>query len=108
MLGALNDYDYLVPKRWNWGCYDLVRLVPYGFVQFIQVTRAGERSLKTKYMIQLLDALDKHETYKIKKVAVIFLVPTYSKFKLPKCKYGKYDVLFNKDCKLHRINLLKN
>jgi hypothetical protein len=40
-------------------------------------------TVKTQYMIQLLEVLDKHKTYQVKEIALVFLVPTYSTFKLP-------------------------
>ena len=45
--------DYLVPKRWNQGCYDLLQILADGVVQFVQITMAETHSFKIRYVIQV-------------------------------------------------------
>lgn len=83
LLGKLADNDYLVPQKWNQGCYDFVRLLPGYCVQFVQVTLARTHKLKVKYMIPLLEALVKGKalvqgSYKVKKIEAVFLVSSHN------------------------------
>eukprot|EP01123_Difflugia_compressa_P001838 TRINITY_DN12312_c0_g1_i1.p1 TRINITY_DN12312_c0_g1~~TRINITY_DN12312_c0_g1_i1.p1 ORF type:complete len:249 (-),score=18.56 TRINITY_DN12312_c0_g1_i1:9-662(-) len=47
---------WLIPQRWNQGCYDAVQLIN-NTVRVFQVTRAKSHSLKLKYVVQLLHVL---------------------------------------------------
>jgi hypothetical protein len=78
-----NAEDYIVPSRWNQGCYDLVRILHNNTVQFIQITLAARHQLKTRYITQFLEAFEKEGKNKVERVNVVFLVPNHTVFTMP-------------------------
>ena len=52
--------DWLLPKRWNQGCFDGLYRPSPDTVKAIQITIAEKHSCKLKYLIPIVEALDTH------------------------------------------------
>jgi len=98
------DNTWLLPQRWNQGCYDAIQLLSsdkLNVVRIIQVTRAGSHSLKFKYINTLLNSLDT-AGFKITSVELVFILPSDHSpeiFKLSKVEgklLPKYQTLLNR------------
>jgi hypothetical protein len=77
---VLTENTWLVPKRWNQGCYDAVQILADG-VRFVQVTLSKSHDLKLRYIVQLLDNLLIRDS--IQKVEIALVIPstaTYTDF----------------------------
>lgn len=65
---------WLLPQLWNNALFDAVQLHSDGEVRIIQVTRAKQHSLKLKYAVKLLRALER-SNYKVTRVEFAFIKP---------------------------------
>jgi len=52
----LKDYDWLIPTRWNQGCFDVIQILPNG-LRVVQVTIAKTHSLKLRFVRKLVQQL---------------------------------------------------
>ena len=52
----LKDYDWLIPTRWNQGCFDVLQILPNG-LRVVQVTIAKTHSLKLRFILKLVQQL---------------------------------------------------
>jgi len=84
-MTGLGDFTWLLPTAWNQGGYDAVQLLPGNGVRFVQVTRANSHSLKLKYVVLLLEALQK-AAYNAASFEIAFVIPSTADpliFKIP-------------------------
>jgi hypothetical protein len=99
---------WLIPQKWNQGCYDAVQLLSNGTVRTVQVTRGSSHTIKFNFITLLFDSL-KRNGFKITSLELAFVVPhdhdlkTFSggfgNVKLPTQyqKYWKEDSGFDKN-----------
>eukprot|EP01124_Arcella_intermedia_P007446 TRINITY_DN14560_c0_g4_i3.p1 TRINITY_DN14560_c0_g4~~TRINITY_DN14560_c0_g4_i3.p1 ORF type:complete len:406 (+),score=106.18 TRINITY_DN14560_c0_g4_i3:669-1886(+) len=88
----LKENVWLIPNRWNQGCYDAVQLTKNG-VRVFQVTRAKSHSLKLQYIVQLLDILVE-ACYIFDSIEIAFIIPDdfdSFKIKIPLGNLGNYE-----------------
>jgi len=103
---AKAEDNWLIPQRWNQGCYDAIHL-SCGVVQFCQVTRAESHTCNAKYAVQMLDQLEKVK-YKISKIEIVVVLPSdanHEEFKLkPEGSWGKFKQKVNlNDCLIYGL-----
>jgi len=79
--------DWLIPTKWNQGCYDAAQLLPENSLRIVQVTRAASHSLKLHF-VHLLIAPLVSVGFKVDKIDLVFVVPLdeVTKFKLSATK----------------------
>jgi len=69
----LKSDDWLIPQRWNQGCYDAVQILLDGtMARFVQVTRGISHSLKLRYARELLKTLN-DIGFKIGKIEIVIV-----------------------------------
>eukprot|EP01124_Arcella_intermedia_P017106 TRINITY_DN237_c0_g1_i1.p1 TRINITY_DN237_c0_g1~~TRINITY_DN237_c0_g1_i1.p1 ORF type:complete len:576 (+),score=89.48 TRINITY_DN237_c0_g1_i1:33-1730(+) len=72
----LLDSVWLIPTRWNQGCYDVIQLLPNKGVRFLQVTRAKSHDLKLKHIVLALESLELSIPFSnIQTVEIGFVIP---------------------------------
>jgi len=81
----LKDYDWLIPTRWNQGCFDVIQILPDG-LRVVQVTIAKTHSLKLRFVLKLVQQLTAIG-FIVNKIDMYIVVPEYSMvdFKLACC-----------------------
>jgi len=69
----LKSEDWLIPQRWNQGCYDAVQMLLDGtMARFVQVTRGVSHSLKLRHVRELLKTLN-DIGFKIGKIEIVIV-----------------------------------
>jgi len=76
----LKNDSWIIPQRWNQGCYDAVHYVGDGVVRFIQVTRAHHHSLKLKHPVLFLKKLVESTNILITTVEMVFILDKEAMF----------------------------
>jgi hypothetical protein len=72
----LTENTWLIPKRWNQGCYDAVQILPNNGVRFVQVTLSKRHDLKLCHIVKLLNKLPKNLRKSIQKVEIAIVIPS--------------------------------
>jgi len=70
----IKEQDWLIPTRWNQGCYDVVQLLDKS-IRIVQVTRAKSHYLNLTYVHKLIKALVNIRGITIEKIDFVVVVP---------------------------------
>jgi hypothetical protein len=102
-LVGVQDYEniWLLPEKWNQGCYDAVQLLSNRKVRTVQVTRGSTHTIKFQYITSLFYALER-VGFIVSSLEIAFVIPHGSskavngKFQgaLPE----KWSHIWNSDC----------
>ncbi len=82
----INIGDWLIPTRWNQGCYDFLQLNEKS-LRVVQVTRASSHSIKVKYVQDLIAVLGS-KGFEITSIDFVMVLPSdqVNDFQVSSCK----------------------
>jgi len=90
---SIKDGDWLIPLRWNQGCYDVAQLSDTT-LRIVQVTIAKSHSLKLRFVRRLIDSLVSIG-FTFDTIEVVFVVPSEE---VQHFKVLKVDVVGAQEC----------